>query len=634
MSDFAGYAVAVTIHTHVFDDQFLSAWNTGQFAHSVSGSFGQLPGTTGGVNLFFQPPQVICSDTNEVQAILRLSGWGTLSVRLTTPGLFEKRSVQWQADILITPTVFLSNFIILPNGQAKTGAFVILSAAAKDYRLTDWEFDVFSGTPFPSGAEDFFNGDIFKADLLTFLQNTLGDIKVPIMDFSSLGPFSGSAFSNIALKVVGTGLLLGIDVDLGAGMFSTSGDFTQLKDVAGTNDIQVVVNPDAILPLMPTLRQEVQQQIPSGATLDTFFITCEEGQFRVKGSASDSDGTANFSLAAVPALSTGIAGGIFPITQKKTITIPSRSWPALSFFPTDVSVSVDPHESTLEEVLNVVADVLTVGIAELFKQLMIWEIEGDIEVQVQGSDLNPDGTTPLVQRSGSPPTRFAIQDFQIHTFGLYIGITATLETPAARLTGIKSIASNYVSQSLFYAVTLPFDALQDDPFLRVRWTVVDVDSGATLVNSDDVAFNRLSFQFIPSSVGPGSTRFAVICRVYRALGPFITDLFNDTIRMTVGPALPHNAYIRWTYQVKNPQFRLAGSTDPQWSFIGQSTIQRHSKIHRLDHPCRNANHRSRFTPDQQFWETLPFPVADINTHRDSLCDYCFFGGPGSTIASL
>jgi len=619
MSDFAGYAVAVTIHTQVFDDQFLSAWHNNLISHRVGGSFGQLPGTTGGVSLFFQPPQVICSDNNEIQAILRLSGWGTLSVRLSAPGLFQTRSVQWQADVLITPTVSL------------VGSIVLLSAKATDYRLIAWQFDVLSGTAFSSGAQSFLNGDTFKANLLGFLQNAIGDIKVPIMDFSSLGPFSGNSFSNVTLKVAGTGFLLGIDVN--TGMFSTTGDFTQLKDVAGTNDIEVVVNPDAILAVMPKLRAEVQAQIPSNATLDTFFITCEEGQFRVKGSASDSDGTANFSLAAVPALSTGVPGGIFPITQKKTIIIRSRSWPALSFFPADISVSVSPNESSWDEVLNVIADVLTLGTAELFKQLMIWEVEGDISGQIQGSDLNPDGAAPLVQRSGSPPTRFAIRDFEIHTFGLYIGITAKLEAPPASLSGIKSIASNYVSQDLLYAVTLPFDALEDDPFLRVRWTVVDLDSGSELVNSDDLALNRLSFQFAPSSVGPGTTRFAVVCRVYRTRGPFIDELFDETIRMAVGSRLPHNAYVRWTYQVKNPQFQFNNAAD-QWHLSGQSTIQRRSKIHRLDQPCRNANHRSRFSPTEQFFETLPFPVAKINAHRESLCDYCFFGGPGSSIASL
>ena len=255
MSDYAGYAAAVTIHTNVFDDQFLSAWHNNQIAHWARGGFGQIPGTTGGVSLFFQPPQVICSDSNEIQAILRLSGWGTISLRLISPGLFQTRSVQWQADVLITPTA------------APVGSVVLLTAKATAYRLIAWQFDVLSGTAFSAAAQTFLNGDTFKADLLTVLQNALGDIAVPIMNFSALGPFSTSSFTNVALKVAGTGVLLGLDMNTGT--FETNGDFTQLKDFAGANDIAVVVNPDAILPLMPKLRQQVEAQIPKDSTLNS-----------------------------------------------------------------------------------------------------------------------------------------------------------------------------------------------------------------------------------------------------------------------------------------------------------------------------------------------------------------------------
>lgn len=621
MSDYAGYAAAVTIHTQVFDDQFLSAYGGGQISHWVRGSFGQAPGAAGSVNLFFQPPKVICSDDNEIQAILRLSGWGTISVRLTTPGAWQTQSIEWQADVLITPTVSL------------LASLVLLTADSSAYRLVAWQFDVLSGTAFSADAEAFLNGDTFKAELETLLRNALGDIKVPIIDFSSLGPFSASSFSNVTLKVVGTGMLLGVDMDTGT--FATTGDFAQLSDIAGTNDVAVILNPGAILPLMPKTRQQVQDQItPYGATLSSLSVTCEEGQFRVTGSASRTGGSANFSLAAVPVMSTGVAGGIFPLTEKKTIVIRARNWPALSFNPADISVDVD--QSWWVDVLDVFASILTLGFAAFADQAFIWGTERNITGGIEGAELNPNGATPLVARVGEPPTRFGIQDFEIHTSGVYIGISSKFEAPAAKMSGVKSIPVNYASQDILYSVTLPFDALADDPFLRIRWTVVDLDSGSTLESSDDVALNRQTFEFIPSTVGAGTTRFAVGCRVYRALGPFLTEVLNETIRMTVGAALPHNAYIRWSYEVNNPQFQFKNTdnTVAKWHFTGMSEIPRHSKIHRLDKPCRNANHRSRFISAEQFWETLPFPVAKINANRESLCDYCFFGGPGSTIASL
>jgi hypothetical protein len=619
MSDFAGYAAAITIRDHVFSDGFLSAYHGGQISHSLSQNFGTLPGPRGGVNFFFQSPQVVLTTSDPNHAIVRLNGWGTIGLQVNFPLPSEFRSVEWQADVLITPRVDV------------LGSVALLSANQVDYVLVAWQFDVLSGGAFSAGAQAFLNGDTFKTMLQGWLQGAIGDIKFPIIDFSFLGPFSGRSFTTVTLKAVNTAVLLGFDMDNGT--FATAGDPSQLQDVAGANDVEVVVNPDAVGPLMPDAQQEVQNEIDQyGATLDApISITCEEGRFRVKGRASMTGGAANFSLAAVPHTVFGIPGAIIPLSTKKTMLIPARFFGALSFSPADVSVDVE--QSGWVDVLEAIAGVLTLGFAAFVDQAFISETERNITGGIESADLNVDGVTPTVRRFGDPPTRFGIEQFEIHTVGLYIGISSKLEAPAARLSGVKSIPQDLAAQSLRYDVTLPFDALPDDPFLNIRWTVIDLDSGNTLLNDDAAALNRSSFQFVPTLIGPGVTRFAVVCRVYRALGPFVTDLFNQTIRLTVGPPLPAGAFVRWTYQVKNPQlrFNVAGN---QWQYLGDKRIPRWSKIHRADKPCKNANHRSRFTPAVEFLNALPFPVAEIAANRKRLCPYCFFGGPASTVASL
>ena len=140
MSDYAGYAIAVTIHTQVFDDQFRVAWHNNQISHWARGGFGQQPGPTGSVNLFYQAPQVICSDNNEIQAILRLSGWGTVTLRLTNPGLFQTRSIQWKADVLITPTA------------SPIASVVLLTAAAADRKSTRLNSSHIQKSRMPSSA--------------------------------------------------------------------------------------------------------------------------------------------------------------------------------------------------------------------------------------------------------------------------------------------------------------------------------------------------------------------------------------------------------------------------------------------------------------------------------------------------
>ena len=117
------------------------------------------------------------------------------------------------------------------------------------------------------------------------------------------------------------------------------------------------------------------------------------------------------------------------------------------------------------------------------------------------------------------------------------------------------------------------------------------------------------------------------------LGPFTTDQLNETINLDVGPHLPPGAFIRWRYDVKNPQVKYNDAAE-QWSYTGDAVVQRWSKFHRTDKPCKNANHRSRFIYNDEVLDDVPFPIHDINRNRYRLCDYCFFGGPASTIAQL
>ncbi|HEY7249125.1 MAG TPA: hypothetical protein VIG37_01410 [Methylomirabilota bacterium] len=235
--------------------------------------------------------------------------------------------------------------------------------------------------------------------------------------------------------------------------------------------------------------------------------------------------------------------------------------------------------------------------------------------------------------SSDPPTRFAIERFEIHTSGIFMGISSRLEAPPPELRGLRSIPRNFAGRNLRYEVRLPFEALPADPFLRIRWTVVDLDSGGVLLTDDGVAANRQRLVFAPAAVGPQVNRFAVGCRVYRALGPFATELLNETIRLQLGAPLAPGAFVRWRYDVKNPQIALDDVTD-QYAYRGDLVVRRWSKFHRADKPCQNAQHRSRYVYSDEVRHDLPFPIEDMDGNRYRLCDYCFFGGPGSTVSSL
>jgi hypothetical protein len=80
MPTHAGYVAAIAIRDRALDAALLSAYRGNRIRHLITKSFGQLPPPRGSVNLFFQSPQVILSDVNPVDAILRFSGWGTIGL--------------------------------------------------------------------------------------------------------------------------------------------------------------------------------------------------------------------------------------------------------------------------------------------------------------------------------------------------------------------------------------------------------------------------------------------------------------------------------------------------------------------------------------------------------------------------
>lgn len=618
MPDHAGYATAVTIRDQVFNDTLLRAWHSGQIRHSFFKTIQQIPAPTGSVNFFYEAPHARFVPFNRVDGILRINGWGTIGLRVNPfPSPSETKAIQWQADLLITPTA------------SSIGTVILLSAKKADYRLINWQFDVLSGSPFSAAAGAYLSGNLFKSQLQTWLQDAIGDLLFPIVDFSYLGPFSGISFTTIDVQCVDEALTLGFNIDNGE--FATAGDRAVLHDFAGANDVAVVVNPDAIKAMMPNANQMVQDQIDEyDATLERLDITCEEGRFRVSGRASMTGGAANFSLAAVPRMTYGRQGAYIPL-YKKTMVVKGRSWLALSFVPAEPHVDIDRSDWVV--LVETIGGVATLGFLLFAVEMFIAEIVRNITGGIASSDLNTAGVTPRVRRFGNPPTRFKIEQFGIHTTGVFIGISSRLEAPSANLGGIRSIPRNFTGRRVRYEVRLPFEALEDDPLLRIRWTVVDLDSGSVLLNEDGVAQSRRRLEFTPATLGSQVDRFAVVCRVFRVLGPFTTELLNETIRLEVGPFLPDGAFVRWRYHVKNPQIKYDGAAE-MWSYTGDRVVERWSKFHRIDKPCKNAKHRSRFTHSDEVLDDLPFPINDIGGNRYRLCDYCFFGGPASTIARL
>ncbi len=123
--------------------------------------------------------------------------------------------------------------------------------------------------------------------------------------------------------------------------------------------------------------------------------------------------------------------------------------------------------------------------------------------------------------------------------------------------------------------------------------------------------------------------------MYRAFGAELVDYLNEGIRLDIGAPLPSGSYVRWRYDVKNPQVRFDESRHAWWyGSPSEHVVRRWSAVHRLDRPCRMATERSRYVYQVEHLDTLPFPLEEILDRRDTVCEYCFFGGPGHLLPSL
>lgn len=623
MPNHAGFAVAIAVRARALNDSFLRAYKTGKNGHAIGSQQIQVPGAPFPrvtPKLFLQPPEVSFSQSPVDHATLRVTGWGTLTVRMNPfPSLTETRDIQWEARL------------VAKHEATLTASAVNIKFKADNYTLFLWQFDILSGTHFSAEATAFLNSPQFKDQLQGWLRQAIRDLDFRV-EVSIFGEIPAPELFPVTTRSVPGALMVGVNAPLGD---AANGDPTQLHDFAGTKDIALYLN-SAVIPLMlGPAQQQVEQEIEAaGATLDgDLQITCEEGRFRVRGRASRSEGSADFSFGVVRRMTTYTRPGNTVQTSEGPMHAGSRTWRALTLKAVDPVVSVDRDSWVV--FVEILGGILTLGGFALMIESMIARLVESIGGRITGAQISPGprGPIPLVRRSGDPVVRTAIEAFDIHADGVFVGVTSQLKVKPAQLSGMKRVPRNFANRQLRYDVRLPFDALPDDPFLRIRWTAIDLESGTVHVNEDAVALNRLTFRFNPGSLGAQTNRFAVVCRVYRTLGPFMTELLNETLQLDIGPPSQPGAFVRWRYHVKNPQIAFSAPAG-QYVYKGDSTVARWSKIHRTDRPCKSVQDQSRYTYSTTLLDDLPFPIHDMVGNRHRLCDYCFFGGPTSNSASL
>jgi len=621
MPDHGGFAVAVTIRERVINDAILRAYSDGTSTHRL---VGPLPGGPPAVlvDFFLEPPHVRMIGDDPDLLVVDLSGWGPLAINWG--GVNHVREIRWQLRLAVQ-----ARFVV-------AGTNLVLSPGEGDFAVEDWGFVPLAGGPYPSDVDLYLSGGIFRNRLLSavFQAIQLGLLPLPPIDVSYLGTILQSANMDTGSRVTDGSVIVGLNV--ATSDISTSGDADLLVDFARNNDIATLINPVAVPATVQGTIQQVRDAVAQqGATLESLTLVAEEGQFRVDGRASDTGGSVSFSFQVIPLMFEGRPGAYLPF-PKRTMRVKARTWPALAFRTANVQVSV--NRAWWVVVAELVGAVVTGAVIPLVIEDLVRRVSSLVTNAIETAPVQ----APIrrVRRipaanPGGPTVRVEIAEFEIHVTGVFTGITIQSEPRPGRLAGLKSLPRNLINNEIEYRVHLGYGLLEDDPKLRVRWTVIDLDTGNILVNTDDIANDRLAFSFVPGAMSSSATRFGVMCRVYRALGPNITEFLNEGITLQIRAPIPPGQYVRWLYNVKNPQVRFDQDRGAWWyGSPSELVVYRWSAIHRLDSPCQNATERSRYAHVVEFLDRLPFPIRHILDRRDTVCEYCFFGGPGHHIPSL
>lgn len=613
MPDHAGFAAAVTVREHVLSVALLAAYANGSFPKVLATD---LPGGPPEVaaNLFLGQPEINCEGATNL-LVLTLATWGLL--RVTLDDREHVAQIAGELEVTIRP-------VFTPGSNLQ------LDPEADDIVVRLWTASVTSaGTP--ANVVSYVVGDQFKARLQQAIRAAIAFrlVKLPAIDASFFGPLARLSTS-VGARVRDGVLLLGLNVENESD--SIVGNVDELVDFARSNDVAGVVNAAATALLLDDLHTRIVTAIEDeGASLDRFSVSPVAGYFQVSGAASKSSGTVNFSFLVVPSMFHTRPGTVFRYLPK-TRWVNSRIWPALDFHLEGVDTDVD--RSWWVIVLDVFLGVLTVGLVTLYIEDLVSAAAQNFSGKVKAA--KPGAPAARVRRTIPPPggvgVRIGIDQFEITTAGTYFGISIRATSTPVALLGPTAVPSTYTGDVLRYLMRLPSGVSETDPALHIRWTLEDRTNDVILVDEDGSAAGRLRFDFLPAGYANAS-EFGIVARLYRRLGPNVTELGTTSLNVHMRGLLPPRAYIRWRSEVSNPQITVDESSDT-WTYRGEVRVRRWSEWHRTDAPCHAVNARNRYRFDEQTADRLPFPLRLLENHRKGLCPYCFYGGPAGLNPAL
>lgn len=595
--------------------------------------------------LFMDVPVVSFKASNAGRIAFDLRLFGTVTANAAGLGNLT-RSVMLSTSIKARP------LLVVLNG----GVRVRLTAA--DIVVDSLNLSALVGGAIPPALNTLLNSPAARAGLgeliraaLTVLDTMTPPLFVPLLSRIGLG--AAVSLGLLTPRVLDGALAIGLDLNPGTLSVATSGDFHAIKNFLSKSDIALCMNPVVVTLMTELIRPEViAMAADEEVTVDSFSITLEAHNFYISGHATKDDFGATFSMRAQPKLGKPETvesyddeyGGGYAVVNPGSEDI----W--LHVYDVDLDEELPGWLYFLLTIGTIVllpwAPALLFAVAKIIDSIRL-SIISQIE---QGADDSISGSR--VQRINLPATTYPFVDFTVsQLIAGSDGIQSRLWfTPdygdAGQIVGPERLdVAEMVSQLLTYRLTPALNLYHpDDPIVRIRWQVRRTDTNAVVVTQDQQMLtpnaDRVSLNLSTGDLS-NCSKFTISCRVYRPLGSDVEELLNRTISLDISDRLDRtHPYVHWKHTVAIPQTEVFEGG--QQEITGYNYINRQSAIHRTAFPGRclfvaqysedvlpkdDASAR----PSLKYLDELPFPVSELAAHRDEICEYCFFGGPGKTV---
>ena len=499
---------------------------------------------------FLGQPDINCEGATNL-LIATLPMWGKLTITLnqvtTVVDLFG------EIELTVTPT-----FKKGPAGT-DTESSLMLDPVTTVINARRWTATVTS-TSTPPNVAALATGDEFRSRFeAKFRQGFFfGQVTLPTIDASFLGPMTKKSTS-VGARVRNGVLLIGLSyVD---DTHSLAGNPEGLQDFASSNDVAGVVHPDAIDIMLDDVHSQLLAGVQdAGASLDSFHVRARNGHFDVTGTVSSTGGSVNFSFQVVPSMFHTRPGAYFGY-MKKPVRVRSQTWAALEFRIEDVQTDVDRSWWVIL-FGEVIGGIVTAGLSVLYIEGLISAAASEFGGRI--SSAKPGAPTARIRTTIPPPggvsVRIALDQFEVTESGVYVGISVTSKPSPTVMFGPATVPETYRGDELRYILRPPSGVADNDPALRIHWTLEDRTNDVVLQDADGPAAGRLRFEFSPASASAND--FTVVARLYRRLGVMETELGTQSVSLHMRGTLSPQTYVRWRWQGTNPQLRVEPAQPP------------------------------------------------------------------------